>query len=435
MTDSDFYQCSLEHHDIAALEREINRDVPNIGHRRGASKSQPLPPSNLSNIPQSSITQNRSASTGQINFPSFGTPDAFLGLSQNVHHLQPIPSNSANDPQSPFRDFLSDIQPVGSLPSGAPFNLSVLGLELDSPSTGNGDRDLFYLGVLQEGSFICEGEGCRHSFEDIPSLEDHFEAAHFQFTRINPAHQYRCSACERQEPIEFQICVGCDRLGTCQIRVYGRALYAPQPHAPEDQDDPYDLYSADDLPSSRFGNHGSTQGMDSEMGGGSEHGSIHQSGGSYNYGNNTSTYHAPSPLGGSNDSNNSTGSFQYRGNRLSIIAEDAPLFDYFLAKGRQKWHRHRLLILILIIVSTVILLLQAPSALICAKLPVTGFVGMLMSFVTSFECLSTMNSHIPQQSRKTSTRSHFSDLPLFKTAFQCGKKSSARFFYSTMAVA
>jgi len=84
------------------------------------------------------------------------------------------------------------------------------------------DGYLLYIGVLSESSFICEATDCRHSFDDIPSLEDHFEAVHFQFTRINPAHQYRCSACDRQEPNEFQICVGCNRLGTCQIRVYVR---------------------------------------------------------------------------------------------------------------------------------------------------------------------------------------------------------------------
>jgi hypothetical protein len=84
-------------------------------------------------------------------------------------------------------------------PAPAALNLLAPNLPISNPNPYATFQHgcLFSIGCLRDGQFQCQHlQLCQQRLNTAEELETHFETAHFEYTRIKPAHRYICSRCQ-----------------------------------------------------------------------------------------------------------------------------------------------------------------------------------------------------------------------------------------------
>ena len=71
---------------------------------------------------------------------------------------------------------------------------------------------------VRSGNYYCQFRGgCHEYFDKAETLQTHFEIAHFQYTRIRPAHRYICSSCQNGNNYLHGPCSNCGLVGAIQL--------------------------------------------------------------------------------------------------------------------------------------------------------------------------------------------------------------------------
>jgi hypothetical protein len=130
---------------------------------------------------------------------SSAVQDAFLGIGAQLPDIDDMDFDTQLD---------MDILNSGSgenydntqaeRPAPAQLNLRAPNLPIINPNPyatfQNGA--LFSLGCFRDGLFHCQHlQLCQQRLDTADDLQNHFAIAHFEFTRIDPAHRYICSMC------------------------------------------------------------------------------------------------------------------------------------------------------------------------------------------------------------------------------------------------
>ncbi|TVY25717.1 hypothetical protein LHYA1_G006544 [Lachnellula hyalina] len=217
--------CDLfTHHDVQSLE-----DILQARSNRRRPHSQHHSRSSLSNASRQNA---RSLSAGHATIEQ---PDALLGLGQN-EELQS---------SAPFDMTYLDIpSPAPGEPSpGISAPATIYHNTPDFPALGPNpyglyqNGNMFPIGVQHGSYFMCSHlDGCFERFADLEQLQNHFEVAHFAFTRIDPAHRYVCLSCQHYNETISAPCYHCH--GFVEIWIYGNFIHNPSHHrySPDGQD-------------------------------------------------------------------------------------------------------------------------------------------------------------------------------------------------------
>ncbi|KAG9245910.1 hypothetical protein BJ878DRAFT_499285 [Calycina marina] len=405
--------CSLGHHDLEPLERERQRldriELHGLHHgqQRPHSQSQ-LQPTCTANTPM--VTQPSShkalkyAPTGQVpEEVGINNYDPLLGLGQNDHFLHvpsPVttagfysPSNFPDDPLA--RIHLTDAShfPMSAPPSD---NFGRLDLDINSTYNYQTTESLLHLGTACPQGFMCSWvlSPCGEILDDDVALQDHYDA-HIQYTRIMPAHRYKCSHCHTETSIPVNFCLTCGVEGLCETRIYGRISDGANNNKCFDDDQsPYFNFSpgSHQLSPSGFQN---TSSMDYDNSMSYDNGMDSSDAGSkYNFHNNTNSNHFASPsTQGTSFGNSLFGDFQFQGNQYALpsVAMVAPAAG-FSHRTRPPSHRWalRLVAEVAALFVLTIMLFRARTLMIGkasdfkVDKPCVGFKGMVRSFGTSF---------------------------------------------------
>lgn len=82
-----------------------------------------------------------------------------------------------------------------------------------------------------KGHYICTYlGGCNEHFKFTDDLQNHFEHAHFAYSRINPAHCYICSSCNAKNNsysgfnLPTAVCTTCRQQGGIELWIFGRYI-------------------------------------------------------------------------------------------------------------------------------------------------------------------------------------------------------------------
>lgn len=159
--------------------------------------------------------------------------------------LAGIQGNAGLDDLGPIAATL-DIQSPGAygdtqLPTPATINYVAPALPTigANPYGTYQNGDMVAIG-LRNGFYWCQHlDGlCNAFFNTDEELQTHFELAHFEFTRINPAYRYICLECKHLNNDLNGPCFNCGAHGSIQLWVYGQYIRIPNYHrqAPDGQD-------------------------------------------------------------------------------------------------------------------------------------------------------------------------------------------------------
>jgi hypothetical protein len=311
-------------------------------------------------------------------------PDALFGLGQNEELQTSAPFDMTHlDIQSPaFGDPSPDIPAPATLYYGPP-DLSALS---SNPYASYQDGSMFPIGVQRDGYFQCQHleDFCFESFTNPEHLQTHFEAAHFAFTRIHPAHRYVCSSCQHFNELHTGPCYNCGQ-AQIEIWIYGNFIRNPSyhRHSPDGQDLLRNTPSSAPYYPSEYNM--SNSGVPENPG---------MNGGNFNQGNYTfqpeNTYRgAPSPGYDYNSHNNAgANGTQFQGNRFQRAWNSVE--EKTLSLQPQTSRRHKLLFALILLFMALTLCFSCTWAFTkfhsfipystTANLPIIGFVGIVASF-------------------------------------------------------
>lgn len=374
-------QCYLlTHHDVQSLE-----DILQARSNRRRPHSQHHSRSSLSNTSRQNA---RSLSAGHATMEQ---PDVLLGLGQNEELQSSAPFDMTYlDIQSPTPgDPSPDISAPATIYYPAP-DFSALS---PNPYSLYQNGNMFPIGVQRDGYFMCSHlEGfCLESFADLDQLQNHFEVAHFAFTRIDPAHRYVCLSCQHYNETLSAPCYNCGQ-GIVEIWIYGNFIHNPSHHrySPDGQDllrnstssAPY-YHSGYDLPTSNAPEN-------PDMNGGNFNNT-----GNYNFQPHNSYGNGPSPEYDYNPPSNGNqfhgSQFQLRAwNSVSVDKQTLSLQLQHQIQTSNSRKRKALLTLTLLITALTLccsytwLITKARTIILphspTANLSIIGFVGILASF-------------------------------------------------------
>jgi hypothetical protein len=183
-------QCPLDHHDIQCLET-LRLSMPKDETRPEPHRSPLSAASSSSQRTATSITKQEPTSDDSIQHAFLGIgaqlPDIdmdFDALDMDI--LSPGPGGNYDNTQA-------------ERPAPAALNLLAPNLPISNPNPYATFQHgcLFSIGCLRDGQFQCQHlQLCQQRLNTAEELETHFETAHFEYTRIKPAHRYICSRCQ-----------------------------------------------------------------------------------------------------------------------------------------------------------------------------------------------------------------------------------------------
>ncbi|KAI9641657.1 hypothetical protein NHQ30_009512 [Ciborinia camelliae] len=382
--------CPLEHHDIESLDhayrlRSIKQEVDSQYHN-----------------PKSPIHESEIENTlsGQA------TPISSHGQHEE---LRGIGGGFGVSPEGPIDSELMIFSPGASdLEFNPAQNIygfsSRISLEArvatHYSSCQNGGQ--FPLGVWKDPSYKCyflDGE-CSQSFADAGALQTHFEIEHFEFTRINPCFRWICTQCWCVNGHHAHSCDSCG--GMVEVFICGNFIripsYPPEPpsrqpyyytesNTPAVYSDP--SYSSSDFEQGLGFNVNEAQNFDNNV-------NINL------YGNGSNMYPSPNRFSGGFDAytydSTQPGGNRYNGYAWTLTqgankAAAIPI-RYCVMKFRRASEHQKILISILLFFVLIITGLQLYhwiASTIISKIdqflpsiPTLGFMGFLVSFVTSW---------------------------------------------------
>jgi hypothetical protein len=329
---------------------------------------------------------------------SLGQSNTLLGLGQNEQLLHTF-STSTADLQPLVGDPLVGIR-AGAVPL---FEAVTDSVEFSRLLTFDAyesfqDGQLFALGVLRE-YFVCQhlDGSCDECFETADELEEHFETAHFEFTRLKPSYRYICSKCNGWNNALTPRCQQCHADGHVEVWVYGNYIQTRfYQRFPPDGHDPFKM-EASSLPP--FLPSYSLPGTGSPLGPGPGGVTGFNGGtnpGGYNYQNHNG-YQAPDAPGYGFDAYGSppSGGYQNRDSEFlecqsEVTSPSSISYRYSIAV--RSHHRYKLMLVsILLLLSMAgmvgirqLLNTKAQSFQSWPILPVIGFVGALASFLVGY---------------------------------------------------
>ena len=333
---------------------------------------------------------------------SLGQSNTLLGLGQNEQLLQTF-STSATDLQSLAGDPLAGIRAEGTVPL---FGVMAESVEFSRLLTFDAyesfqDGQLLALGVLRD-YFVCQhlNGPCDQFFETAVELQDHFQTAHFEFTRLNPAYRYICSKCNGWNNTLAPRCQQCQADGQIEVWVYGNYIQTRfYQRFPPDGHDPFKLETSSPRPFLSSSSY-SFPGTGSPLGPGPGGATGFNDGvnpGGYNYQNHLA-YQAPDAPGYGFGAYGSppSGRYQNRGSGFlecqSEVTSSPPSISYRYSAAVRSLHSYKFMLLsILLLVSMAgmvgmrqWLVTKTQSFQSWPILPAIGFVGALVSFLVGY---------------------------------------------------
>jgi hypothetical protein len=220
-----------------------------IGNRQQAFNS-PLSPQIISS------TSNQPSNAGSLE------QQAPL-LDIDAQHIEPFPLGNflLEQPvgsESPIINSSFITAPIDSLQGDWGYNM-------DHQLVQHQEGEEFVLGIsrpfFSRWEWHCQGEGqlCNSTFDDIESLQTHFEQ-HYAFTRINPAERFKCPICHYTSEIPTATCMTMHCPGFPEACIIARYL-GPSSNVlnPPEDDDPdrlvldYDLVDSSSIDAFRTG--------------------------------------------------------------------------------------------------------------------------------------------------------------------------------------
>ncbi|ATZ52425.1 hypothetical protein BCIN_08g01560 [Botrytis cinerea B05.10] len=391
-------KCPLEHHDIESLDHALQSSSckQEFNSQRYNSTS-PINDSQTANTPSGQATP----ITSQVQYELQGIGEKFdVAPDISLDHdliLSPIIDLEATQSQN-----------ENSLPD--PMSLETRAAMHYSPFQ-HGSQ--FPLGVWDRSTYKCyflDGE-CQHSYFDERSLQAHFEASHFEFTRIDPC--FRC-ICTRCFSVTASYTCGCG--GIVKLFICGNYIrtgqYPPEPpprtsYSYTGLDIPT-IFSDDSYTDTAFGP-GLSFHINETQNFGSDANNIFYGDGSNMYPSpNSSTYDSynyDSTQPGGNRYNGYAWALTLGANKATETHEPYRVMKFRQTPKHQKMLMYLLLSLILIftgfqlfpwIMSTILKIDQfLPS------IPTLGFIGFLISFATSW---ATRHAHSTRKAKRCKMR-------------------------------
>jgi len=258
---------------------------------------------------------------------------------------------------------------------------------------------LFSLGCLRDGLFHCQHlQICPQRFNTADELQQHFASAHFEFTRIDPAHRYICSICNRTSLYPTDAC-SCPTPDPDTIELWICGHFIKRQWFQRDNSDGTDFQGYQpgsnyfDSPSFGGGNGGGPWNPNmnnrGSFGGGLNQGPFNHQGG---YGRT-----ANRSFGWDNSNGSGSGSNQYRGSFLGTrqrAFDGQYSFQIWCSKAQPKsWHVKPLILVVLLLftitfafshdwtITKAQMAIPRAAAAIRSHLPVVGFVILMASIV------------------------------------------------------
>lgn len=386
-------QCPLEHHDLDSLSQLTPQ-----GNR-------PHEPHNLFPAPSSSATSSQSTDVSLVDqhtSPSFSQNDVLAGIEGNTGLEDLGPIETTLDIQSPGVYGNTQLQ----IPAPAAINYIAPALPIMSanPYGSYQNGNMVALGSLLNGSYYCQHLGglCNEYFNTDEELQNHFALAHFEFTRITPAHRFVCSVCQHFNNDLHTTCYQCRIQGMIQLWVFGHYIRTPnyQRYAPDGQDlQGFTAYSAP-FSSITFPIIGLDLDFDgnADAGGfGLQDGSLYRGPGNHAYG-----YNPPS---GSDTGGSQFHGSVYGGARQLAMSISSKTQHYFIM-SQQFFGNHKIALLLLSLLSIVTIRLyyewilsqaqlhfRQASSKLQTHLPALGFLAIIGSFTFSLAVRSCTAKH------------------------------------------
>ncbi|RDW66877.1 hypothetical protein BP5796_09626 [Coleophoma crateriformis] len=243
-------KCPWDHHDINSLKIACSRET--LGPHTIVQRSRS----------QRSQSSNTSSSRGSSGTVAPRSP-SMAGASQDFTSLLGI--GSALNETTTSAAMILELESQATIASGDSMRPSVRTAEINAPSDLESDAfsalvaeqthnpygmytDSQHLLIgkfrrfadetgIYRGQFDCAYLGdCREHFTLAEDLQVHFEGAHFQYQRLNPAHFYFCSECatlHTQRPssdLRTGVCNKCGRQGSLELWIYGKFLTSAYDH-------------------------------------------------------------------------------------------------------------------------------------------------------------------------------------------------------------
>jgi len=257
---------------------------------------------------------------------------------------------------------------------------------------------LFSLGCLRDGLFKCEHlQICPQRFNTADELQQHFALAHFEFTRIDPAHRYICRICNRTSLYPTDACA-CETPDPDTVELWICGHFIKRIWFQRDNSDGTDFQGYQpgsnyfDSPSFGGANVGGPWNPNTNnrgsFGGGYNQGPFNHQGG---YGRT-----ANRSFGRDNSNGSGSGSNQYRGNFLGTrqrAFDGHYSFQIWCLKAQEKSCYVKPLVLVVLLFTIIFafshdwIITKAQTAIpgatagISPHLPVVGFVILMASIV------------------------------------------------------
>ena len=255
---------------------------------------------------------------------------------------------------------------------------------------------LFSLGCLRGNLFHCQHlQICPQRFNTAEELQQHFASAHFEFTRIDPAHRYICSICNRTSLFSADACT-CQTPDPETVELWICGHFIKRPWFQRDNSDGTDFQGyqpgSNFFDSPSFGGPNAGGPWDPNMNNRGNFGGVNQ--GPFNYQGGYGRTGNQS-FGWDNSNGSGSGSNQYQRNFLGTrqrAFDGQYTFQIWCSKAQQKSWAMKPLLLTLLLLFTVIFGLSHdwmiaktrtafPGASIHPYLPAAGFIILITSIV------------------------------------------------------
>jgi hypothetical protein len=284
------------------------------------------------------------------------------------------PAPAMLNPVAPNFPILNDPNPYATFKHGAPF----------------------LLGCLRNDQFHCQYlQVCQERLNTADELQDHFASAHFEFTRIDPAHLFICSVCNDTSLGATDLC----RCGTpTNIELWICGHFIKRQRFQRDSSDGTDFQGYRPGPTSfdppSFGGPNGSLPWDPNANNRGNFGGGVNNQGPSNYQGGYGRTGNPNPGFGWNNSNGSgSGSNPYQGNLFGArhMAWDGRYnFQFWCSKAQPKGLRLNSFLLLLLVLFSIafgfthdwlITKTHLAAASIRSHLPVLGFAILMTSIV------------------------------------------------------
>ncbi|ESZ96334.1 hypothetical protein SBOR_3266 [Sclerotinia borealis F-4128] len=395
-------KCLLEHHDIESLER---------AHQSNSTKQESDLQYNDSDPPIYESQVQNTASEQATPVTSHGQYEALRGIGEKFGVAPEVPCNG----EVLFSPGAFDLETGFGLDiydSPATLSLEARVTDFYSPTQNGGQ---FPLGFWHDSTFRCnflDGD-CPQSFAGAEALQTHFETTHFEFTRISPFERLICTRCCRVIDDYACKCGGIVKLFICgnYIRT---TQYPTEPPARQ----PHCCYTG--LPTSITRSESSDSSFDLEQGLGfnvNEAQIFDSDANASLYGGGDNIYPGPNAGGFDAYTYDSTqpGGNRYNGYAWTFTqgahkAATAPI-RYCVMKCRQASKHQKVLIYMLLSLTIILASLQiydwitliiiSKVDLFLPSMPTLGFIGFLVSFITSW---AAKRNHTVHQAKRCKMR-------------------------------